>query len=414
MSHVEMMRVDPNLIERYLREMGEIGAHSETGVWRTLYSPEWAQANALFSKWSEDAGLAVSTDAVGNVWAKAVGGDGGPSIVSGSHIDTQCPGGRYDGTLGILSALVAVRTLQELYGQPKRTLEVVSFCEEEASRFPAANFWGSRAITGGIGADEPFRLVGLDGVLMSDAMKEVGLDPSRVDEAHRKDIDTFIELHIEQGPILEHAGLSVGVVDAITGLRQTSVSLWGEANHAGAFPMDLRRDPMAGFVEIASGLMSEARRRGRPSVTTVGRCEVSPGGASIIPEMVRFTLDSRHPDPDTLQAIHASNESFMREVAQRHNLKIEFQTNLEKKPSPSAPHLVNLLETKAGELGIPTLRMSSGAGHDCQQMAKIAAVAMIFVQSKNGRSHTPLEFSSIPHIVDGTRLLMSALYHLAY
>lgn len=178
--------------------------------------------------------------------------------------------------------------------------------------------------------------------------------------------------------------------------------------------MDLRRDPMAAFAEIASELINDASRRGRPSVTTVGRCEAFPGGASIIPELVRFTVDSRHPDPDTLQAIHASNERFMREVAQRHNLTIEMQINLEKAPCPSAKQLVDLLERKAEDLGIQTLRMSSGAGHDCQQMAMVANVAMIFVQSREGRSHTPLEFSSLPHIVDGTRLLMSALHALAY
>src|SRR3569623_1258144 len=269
-------------------EFVAIGAHSGTGVWRTVYSPEWVRANALYARHGEALGLAMRRDAVGNVWGRLEGKEAGPSIVSGSHMDTQTPGGRYDGTLGALSALIALGALKAQFGQPRRTLEALSLCEEEGSRFPGANFWGSRAITGAITATDPDATKAYTGETMAEAMRAIGLDPTAIPEARRNDIDAFVELHIEQGPILEDAGLPVAIVDAITGLRHYHVTLTGEQNHAGAFPMDLRRDPMAGFAEIASGVINTAHRLGRPAVTTIGRCEVIPNGAAVVPREVRF------------------------------------------------------------------------------------------------------------------------------
>lgn len=408
------INIDPELVEAMIMEMGAIGAHSGTGVWRTVYSPEWVAANALFGKWCEEAGLTVSTDAVGNVWSKLAGSEGGKSIVSGSHIDTQKPGGRYDGTLGALSALIALKLLKAQFGQPRRTLEAVSLCEEEGSRFPSANFWGSRAITGQIRQDDPATTKGYDGETIAEAMAEVGLHVSEIASAKRDDIESFIELHIEQGPILEHADMPVAIVDAITGLRHYAVTLTGEQNHAGAFPMDLRRDPMAGFAEIASGVINTAHRLGRPAVTTIGRAEVYPNGSAVVPRSVSFTVDARHPDPKKRLELYALHEALMREVAARRGLEITWEIQIEKEPCLSDPALVANFKTAAGEQGIPTLTMASGAGHDSQQMAKIAKTVMIFVRSKDGRSHTPEEFSSIPDIVAGIRVLAAGLHKLAY
>jgi allantoate deiminase len=406
--------IDPALVESMIMEMGAIGAHSGTGVWRTVYSPEWVAANDLYSRWAEQAGLRVRHDAVGNVWAKLPGSEPGKSIVSGSHMDTQTPGGRYDGTLGALSALIALKVLKARFGQPKRTLEAVSLCEEEGSRFPAANFWGSRAITGTISETDPDTTKGFDGETIGEAMRAIGLDPAAIPSARRDDIDSFVELHIEQGPILEHAGLSVAIVDAITGLRHYQVTLTGQQNHAGAFPMDLRRDPMAGFAEIVSGVINTAHRMGRPAVTTVGRCEVIPNGSAVVPGVVRFTVDARHPDPVKRLELYALHENLMREVAARRGLSIEWQQHIEKQPCLSDPGLVSTFREAAVEQGIATLTMASGAGHDTQQMARIAKTVMIFVRSKDGRSHTPEEFSSIPDIVDGIRVLAAGLHRMAY
>jgi allantoate deiminase len=408
------IEIDPELVRRYIFEMAEYGRVGESGVTRLVYSPEWVDATKQYAQWCEESGLSVRHDAVGNVWGRLEGRDGGKSIVSGSHIDSQAPGGRYDGILGALSALIAIRTLKQKFGPPRRTLEAVAFCEEESSRFPSANFWGSRAITGRIMPNDPDNTIAFTGETMAEAMREVGLDPAKIPEAKRSDIDTFIELHIEQGPILEQENLPVAVVDAITGIRHYKVRIKGTQNHAGGFPMDIRRDPMAGFAEIANGVINTAHRMGRPAVTTVGRVVVSPNYTAVIPASVEFTVDARHPKPGLCRKLYDAHENMMREVAARRDLEIEWNIQIDHEPAPSDAKLVETLRRVADEQGVPHRVMSSGAGHDSQQMASIAKVAMIFVRSKDGRSHTPDEFSSIEDIVEGIRVLAAGMHALAY
>ncbi|MBS3651029.1 Zn-dependent hydrolase [Pseudaminobacter sp. 19-2017] len=409
-----LIEISPELVERYVLELASYGAVQATGVSRTVYSPEWVGATERYVEWCTEAGLEVNRDAVGNVWGKLKGREPGKSIVSGSHIDSQTPGGRYDGALGAVAALIALRALREQFGAPKRTIEAVAFCEEESSRFPSANYWGSRAITGRIAPDDPDRVIGFSGESIAEAMRDVGLDPARIAEASRDDIEHFIELHIEQGPILEQAGLPVAIVSAITGIRHYRAEIRGTQNHAGAFPMDLRRDPLAGFAEIASGLINTAHRMGRPAVTTIGRVIVEPNYPGIIPSRVEFTIDARHPDPEARRRLYAAHENLMTEVASRRGLDIHWETMLDHEPAPSNLEIVSVLERVARDQGVPTMLMASGAGHDSQQMAAIAKVAMIFVRSKDGRSHTPDEFSSVEDIVAGIRVLAAGLHALAY
>jgi allantoate deiminase len=408
------IEIDAGLVEQMVMDLGRFGAHSGTGVWRTVYSPEWVDAVAQYSAWCEAAGLEVRRDAVGNVWGKLGGREPGKSIVSGSHIDTQRPGGRYDGALGALAALIAIKTLKEQFGQPRRTLEALSLCEEESSRFPTAGFWGSRAIIGRIAPGTAEAMMGFGGETMAEAMGAVGLDPARIPEAKRDDIEAFIELHIEQGPILEQARLPVAIVDAITGMRHTEVTLTGVANHAGALPMDMRNDPMAGFAEIASGVINTAHRLGRPAVTTIGRIAVEPNGGAIIPREVTFTLDARHPDPSARARLYALHEGLIQEVAERRGLTATSRILFDHQPCLSDPEIVAMLERVAAEQGVPTLTMASGAGHDTQQLARIARVAMIFIRSRDGRSHTPEEFSSVDDMVAGITVLAAGLHALAY
>jgi len=411
----EKIHIDPALVERMLLDMAAHGSDGGTGVSRTVYSPEWVGATGLYAKWCEEAGLQVRMDAVGNVWGRLEGADADrKAIVSGSHIDTQTPGGRYDGTLGVIGALIAVKVLRERFGTPVRPLECVALCEEESSRFPSANFWGSRAITGRVGPTDPDTVIGYDGKSIAEAMRDVGLDPARIPEAVRNDIDTFVELHIEQGPILEHADLAVGLVTGITGIRHYGVELTGIANHAGAFPMDLRKDPVAGFAEITSGLVDTAHRWGRPAVTTIGRVNVKPNAPAIIADSVGFTVDARHPDPEMCQKLHASHESLMTEVASRRGLGLKWSILMDHPARPSDPDTLEALKAAAAIQGVPTIFMASGAGHDSQQMARIAKTAMIFVRSKDGRSHTPEEFSSTEDIVAGIEILAKGLHTLAY
>lgn len=413
-SSSRRIEIDPRLVERYILELASFGAVGETGVSRTVYSPAWVGATERYAAWCEDAGLETRRDAVGNIWGALRGTESGGSIVSGSHIDSQTPGGRYDGALGALAGLIAIRALRERYGRPRRTLEALALCEEEASRFPSANWWGSRAITGRIRPGDWDKVIGYEGETIGEAMREIGLDPERCDEARRDDIAAFIELHIEQGPILEQAGLPVAIVDAITGIRHYEIELTGVQNHAGAFPMDMRRDPMAGFAEIACGLINTAHRLGRPAVTTIGRVVVEPNFPAVVPAAVSFMVDARHPDPATRDRLYAMHEAQMREIAERRGLGLSLRTVLDHPPCICDPGLIETLRAAASDQLVPTMTMASGAGHDSQQMAAIAPVAMIFVRSKDGRSHTPDEFSSIEDIVAGIEVLAAAMHRLAY
>jgi allantoate deiminase len=406
--------VDAGLVERYIFDLARHGAYGETGVWRTVYSPEWVAAQAEVGDWLREAGLDVREDAVGNVWGRLEGAEGGPAVVTGSHIDSQNPGRRYDGALGVIAGIVAARSLREQFGVPRRPLEAVSLCEEEASRFHATNFWGSRAIIGAIGPEEPARIHGYEGETIGEAMQEIGLDPARIPEAQRDDIGAWIELHIEQGPRLEDENLPVGVVDAITSITHYVVELVGRSDHAGARPMVGRLDPMAGFAEIAQAVIGVALESGAPAVTTIGRVHVEPNIPSAVPDKVTFTLDSRHPDQRMVNAQHAEQERVMREIAERRGLQVSWTKPLDLPACPCSPDVVAALERSAQEQAIPYRRMHSGAGHDTQNIAKIAKVAMVFVRSKDGRSHTPAEFTSVEDAVAGIRVLAGALHELAY
>ncbi|MEO0386403.1 MAG: M20 family metallo-hydrolase [Pseudomonadota bacterium] len=406
--------VEETEVETLLMTLGEIGRVGDTGVSRLAYSPEWVAAMEVCRRYAEDAGLAIRQDAVGNLWARLPGHTDAPALVTGSHIDSQDPGGRYDGALGAVGGLIALKAIKQQMGTPKRSLEAVVLCEEEGSRFPTTGFWGSRAIVGKITPDDLATTVSFDGVPIGEAMAAIGLDPAAVTDARRTDIGGFVELHIEQGPILEAEDLPVGLVTAINGMGQFEVVLEGQDNHAGACPMDLRCDPMAGFAEIASSLIDHAHRAGRPTVTTIGQVAAEPAGIAIVPRRVRFSIDARHPDPETRRALYATQDRMMTEICQRRGLRYERKALINLEPCQSDPDILQKMKTAAAQLGLAHRMMISGAGHDAQQMSLIAPVAMIFVRSAGGRSHTPEEFSTLADCTDGIRLLAQTLCLMSF
>lgn len=249
---------------------------------------------------------------------------------------------------------------------------------------------------------------------MADAMRTIGLDPSRCAEARRDDIDAFIELHIEQGPVLEQAGVPAAIVIGITAIRGTLVEIDGVANHAGACPMHLRQDPMDAFAEIATGVIGEAKRMGHPAVTTIGRVEVAPNLSTIIPGRVCFTVDARHTDPESCRRLCAAHDAIIERVAASSGLRAASQVTSQHAACACDPDIVEALMVGAEANGVPVIQMASGAAHDAQQMAAIARVGMVFVRSKDGRSHTPEEFSSNDDMVAGITVLAAALHRLAY
>jgi len=389
--------IDVELLARRLDELYAIGD-------RGLYDSAWATALDRVERWMKDAGLKTRRDAVGNLWGRAEGTDKGKSIVTGSHIDTVRRGGRLDGALGIVGGLTAVEALLKAQGKPRRTLEVVAICEEEGSRF-STNFWGSRAITGSIDhvPDD-----------IAAAMGERGLNPQTVASAARDDIDTFVELHIEQGAVLEASGKPLAVVSAIVGTAHLEVVVTGRADHAGTTPMAMRHDALAGAAAMIQAIESIARSLGAPAVATVGKIRAQPDQINVVPARVVFTIDLRHSDLNGRRALEERIRSLCQTIASERSLVLELRVLQEEPPVPMHPDLRSVLASAAKELGVQASEMVSGAGHDAQVLAARCKVGMLFVPSIGGRSHCPEEATKAEDVVLGTKVLMRALQKIAY
>ncbi len=399
--------VDPALLERRLDELYTIGAQPDGGAYRGLYDDAWAAAVERVERWLKNAGLKTRRDAVGNLWGRVDGTDKGKSIVTGSHIDTVRRGGRLDGALGIVAGLTAVESLLAAKGRPRRTLEVVAICEEEGSRF-ATNFWGSRAIVGDIETAE----TAVDD--MSQAMRERGLDPGRIATAARTDIDTFVELHIEQGAVLEMSGMPIAIVSAIVGTAHLEIVVTGRPDHAGTTPMELRRDALAASAAMIHAIESLARSLGRPAVATVGRLRVEPDQINVVPGRVVFTVDLRHSDLSARQALEARIRSVCSTIASERSLGVDTRILQQRSPVPMNRDVRAVLAQAAKDCGVEAPEMVSGAGHDAQILAARCKVGMLFVPSIGGRSHCPEEATSPRHLELGMKVLARALELLAY
>ncbi len=396
------MRIDLALLERRLDELYVIGAEPDGGAYRPLYGAAWATAVERVERWLKDAGLKTRRDAVGNLWGRAEGTDKGKSIVTGSHIDTVRHGGRLDGALGIVAGLTAVEALLKENGKPRRTLEVVAICEEEGSRF-ATNFWGSRAIVGAI--DQP-------DTAMAAAMRERGLDPARIATAARDDIETFVELHIEQGAVLESARTPLAVVSAIVGTAHLEVTVTGRPDHAGTTPMGLRLDALAGAAAMVQAIESIAKSLGKPAVATVGKLAAEPNQINVVPGKVVFTVDLRHSDLGGRRALEERIRSLCATISQERRLGIAIRTLQETPPVAMHPDVRALLARAAQECGVQATELVSGAGHDAQILSARSRVGMLFVPSIGGRSHCPEEATSPEHLLLGTTVLARALERL--
>jgi len=398
--------MDSALLERRLDELYTIGAEHppDGGAFRPLYGPAWATAVERVERWMKDAGLETRRDAVGNVWGRANGSAKGASIVTGSHIDTVRHGGRLDGALGIVAGLTAVEALLKANGKPKRSLEVVAICEEEGSRF-ATNFWGSRAIVGSIERVDPE---------IAAAMRERGLDPARIASAAREDIDTFVELHIEQGAVLASLGVPLAVVSGIVGTAHLEVTVTGRADHAGTTPMDSRRDALAAAAAMIQAVESIARSLGTPAVATVGKIHVQPDQINVVPGRATFTVDLRHAELSGRRALEERTRSLCATIASERGLALEIRVLQERPPVPMHPDVRALLTRAATDSGVQATELVSGAGHDAQILAARCKVGMLFVPSIGGRSHCPEEATKPEHLELGTRVLARALERMAY
>jgi allantoate deiminase len=404
--------VDPTEMKRLVETLGVIGEQPGGGIIRHVYDPAWVAARQQLADWMRAAGLAVREDAVGNLFGR-LEGESVRTILTGSHIDTVQLGGRYDGALGVLSALAALRLLKDTAGKPKKSLEMVALCEEEDSRFHA-NFWGTRGILGLISAAEMDALRDEAGVSIGEAMTAVGLDPELYADAIRDDLDAFVELHIEQGRILFDEGRPLGIVDAITGLYRFRATVEGRTDHAGTTPMDLRRDALQAAAQIAREMTAIVEKAGRPAVITNGWWDVLPGAWNIVPGLVHFSVDLRHPDEAVKQRLAAEIRRRGEQIAADRGVSLNYSVVSDVPPKDMDSEVKAHLHAAAEACGVQWIPMISGAGHDSQVMATRVPTAMLFVPSFEGRSHSAAEFTTPEDAARGATVLAAALHRLAY
>jgi allantoate deiminase len=417
-AEVSFSNADRRLVERWAAELVERlrqhGGSADGGVTRLVYSPAWVAAMVELESWFERAGLDVRADAVGSRFGRLTGTTaGGAVVLTGSHVDSVRDGGAYDGILGVIVAACAVRWLAAEAGRPQRSLEVLANCEEESSRFPC-NFWGSRAMLGLIGPEEPERLVDADGMTIAEAMRKCGLDSERIPEARRDEFEAYVEPHIEQGPFLEREGVQLGVVEAIVAVNQLRIELTGEAGHAGTIPMGSRKDALAGAAECILAAEQIATEMGAPAVATVGWIQAGPGGFNQVPGVARFSLDYRHSDPVLLSQLAQHLRRSVAEIAKSRGLHSHVEQPLGQQPIGMDETLKHILDQACDAAGVTHRRIASAAGHDAQLMARRCPAAMLFMPSRAGVSHRPDEFTSIESIGAGIEVLARALSAIAY
>ena len=399
-------------MQRLIESLGAIGEQPGGGIIRHVYDDAWRAARLQLKNWMAEAGLIITEDAVGNLFGR-IEGDSPRTVLTGSHIDTVVLGGRYDGALGVLSALAAVRLLKAERGRPKKSLEMVALCEEEDSRFHA-NFWGTRGILGLIEPSELDGLTDLHGVTIAQAMHEAGFPPEKFKNARRDDLDAFVELHIEQGRILFDEHVPLGIVDTITGLYRFKVTVAGRTDHAGTTQMDLRKDALQAAAHIATEMTRVVAEAGRPAVITNGWWDVQPGAWNIVPGLVEFSVDLRHPDEAAKQRLGAQVRQLGERIAAEHGVSISYEMASDILPMDMHAEVKAQLQAAADACGVTWIPMISGAGHDSQVMATGVPTAMLFVPSVEGRSHSAAEYTSPEDAARGVAVLAAALERLAY
>lgn len=399
---------------RILTWLGKYGKDPEGGISRFLYRKEWTEAQKALAGFMRQRDFVVRYDEVGNLFGRIEGSSRGQeTILTGSHIDTVKNGGIYDGQFGIVAGILAMMYLRKHYGQPLRSLEVVSMAEEEGSRFPYA-FWGSKNMLGIAKREDVENITDFDGIHFVDAMSKAGFAFRSENTPVRQDIKAFLETHIEQGGVLEREKKSVGIVEHIVGQRRFTIELTGEANHAGTTPMSYRHDALYAGSRVVCAIIEAANRYGDPLVATVGKLEVTPNIVNVVPGKVLFTLDIRHTDKKILLRFTDDVMKLIGKIAQEVGVEVHTDLWMDADPVPMDAKLVQILRAQCEKQGLSYRMMHSGAGHDSQVIAPVIPTAMLFVPSHNGISHSPLEYTRPEDLAEGIRALASALYELAY
>lgn len=396
-----------------IERLAEAGRQENHGIYRMAFSDGDMLGRHWFKDRLDEAGLEIYQDGAANIHGRLDWDGKRPSVITGSHLDTVPGAGHLDGALGVVVGLECLRRIKEENISLRYPLEVIAFSDEEG-RF--GGMLGSQAVAGKLTPESILNAVDLNGISLTEAMRQQGLDAMQALHARRNpdSIHAFLELHIEQGPILDQMGFSVGLVDAIVGLFKWEVSLIGTPNHAGTTPMHMRNDAFQALAEFSTQIQRILDENGSErSVATIGRVHLSPGAANVVPGRVDFTLEVRDTERRVLDDLRNAFRRALSAVARRRDVMFEFSVISEIEPVKCDAGLLKDLKDCADALKIPHLQMASGAAHDTQMMAAITRAAMVFVPSKGGRSHSVAEWTDMEHIEKGANVLLNTLLHIA-
>lgn len=414
-SELRDLRVDGDRLLRRIFELGEIGAirgsEGEPGSARLALSDEDKAGRDLVTTWMRDLGLEVQIDAIGNVIGTRAGTDPDAApVMTGSHIDTVRTGGLYDGNLGVLAGLEVIETLAQAGITTKHPIAVGFFTNEEGARFNP-DMMGSLVYCGGMSAEEAYDVVGIDGARCGDELARIGYlgpTPCPGPAPH-----AFVELHVEQGPVLEAEGVRFGAVDGVQGISWQELTITGQSNHAGTTPMSLRHDAGYAAAKVATFVRELALSIGHPHVGTVGQIKLHPNLVNVVAASAVMTVDLRNTDEALLQESESRLAAFLQELAAAEGVTITSRVLARFEPVQFDERVIGLVHETIDRLGHSVKRMPSGAGHDAQMLARMCPTAMIFTPSVKGISHNPAEHTAPADLVDGANILLQTMLTLS-
>jgi len=404
------MRIDRARLARSIEELGAIGATPRGGLTRLALTDDDRRGRDLMVRWMREAGLRVTVDQMGNIFGERPGAERLPPVMIGSHIDSVPTGGKYDGQLGVLCGLETIRALEQHGIRTRHPVTLSIFTNEEGARFQPAMI-ASGVMAGKIPLEDAYNARDKDGLRLVDELERIGY--LGAEPCVPRPFRAYLELHIEQGPCLEEEGLAVGVVDGIVAIAWSRLTIEGVQDHAGPTPMRIRHDALVAAAEVVTGVRRIARELGGDLVTTVGNLTVRPNIVNAIPGAVTLSIDMRDPRDETLDRARPLLDRVVQEACEREGVRGTLEHYWRVPYTPFAPDVVAAVERAAKASGARYRHILSGAGHDAQYMAAIGAAGMIFVPSRDGRSHCEEEFTGMDDIEHGAATLFLAAVDLA-
>lgn len=410
-TSLQALRVNGDRLWRSLMELAQIGATARGGVCRLALTDLDRRGRDLVTGWAREAGLTVTVDRIGNVFMRRAGTDPSlPPVVTGSHIDTQPTGGKFDGNYGVLAGLEVVRTLNDHGIRTGAPIEVVVWTNEEGSRFVPV-MMGSGVFAGAFSLEHAYAAVDTEGRSVRDELTRIGYLGSEQPGSHP--IGSYFEAHIEQGPVLEEHGRTIGVVSAALGVRWFDCVVTGMEAHAGPTPMALRRDALQGAARLMQEVVAIANRHPPYGRGTVGMVQVHPNSRNVIPGRVKFSIDLRNSSDALVDTMAAETRAAADRLAADTGLAVTLEQVSQYPAQPFDEGCVAAVARAAGRLGYPSMPVVSGAGHDAVYMARLAPTGMIFIPCKDGISHNEIEDASPEHVTAGANVVLHAMLERA-